>query len=163
MEDVKTFLRLLIKITIASIIISKIYITNRPRDHFIKDLLGISIKSTKECYKKKIFIHTIGGCAIALLIPLHKFIIYPAIQRCIPSIKIYQKFLLGMAIKVISIILPLVFDMSARRVNLKSHGNVSHCIFIQINMHYVLMLTALDGHYTGSRLTLADFALHKRF
>ena len=127
-EDVKTFLRLLIMITIASIIISEIYIINLTRDCFIKDLLGISIKSTNECYKNKFFIHTIGDCTISLLIPLQKFIIkfYPAIQRCIPSIKIYQRFLLGMAIKVASIVLLLVFDIT---VNLKRHGNVSHCIF----------------------------------
>ena len=131
MEDVKTFLRLLVITAIASIIISEIYITQRPRNLLIKELLDTnSIKSTKDCYKKEILIHTIGDCAIAFLIPLHKFIIYPAIQRCIPSIKIYQKFLLGVAIKIISIILLLVFDITARRDNFEYHGNTSHCIFL---------------------------------
>ena len=130
-EDVKTFLRLLVIIAVASIVTSELYITQKPRDRFIKELFDIdSFKSTKDCYKREIFIHTIGDGAIALLIPLHKFIIYPAIQRCIPSIKIYQKFLLGVAIKIISIILLLVFDMTARRNKLEYHGNnMSHCTF----------------------------------
>ena len=78
-EDVKTFLRLLVITAIASIY-TDIYITQRPRDRFIKELLDInSIRSTIECYKRKIFIHIIGDPAIALLIPLHKFIIYPSL------------------------------------------------------------------------------------
>ena len=123
-EDVKTFLRLLVITAIASIIISEIYITQRPRNLLIKELIDTDlIKSTKDCYKKEILIHTIGDCAIAFLIPLHKFIIkfYPAIQKCIPSIKIYQKFLLGVAIKIISIISLLVFDITARRDYLEYH------------------------------------------
>ena len=71
------------------------FVTYRPRDHFIKELIHISwnrIKTMKECYmymyKERFLTHTIGYCAIVLLIPLHKLIIYPATQKCFPSIKI---------------------------------------------------------------------------
>jgi peptide/histidine transporter 3/4 len=129
-EDVKTFLRISIITVIACVIISEIHLTYGLRDRFIKEMFDVSTKSTKECYKEKFFTRAIGDCAITLLIPLHKFIIYPAIQRFIPSIKIYQKFLLGVAIKITSISILLVFDITAaRRVYLEHHGNVSHCMF----------------------------------
>jgi hypothetical protein len=109
---------------------SEFYFTLRPRDRFIKELLGVSTKSTKECYKENFFTRAIGDFAITLFIPLHKFIIYPAIKGFIPSIKIYQKFLLGVAIKIINTTILLVLDVTARRVYyLEHHGNVSHCIF----------------------------------
>ena len=136
MENVKTFLRLIIIITIASIIISDIFVTYRPRDHFIKELIHISwhqIKTMKECYmyKERFLTHTIGYSAIVLLIPLHKLIIYPATQKCFPSIKIYQIFLLGTAIQIINITIELLFDITARRVYSEHHENVSQCIFQQ--------------------------------
>ena len=68
------------------------------------------------------------------------YLLFPksAIQRCIPSIKIYQKFLLGVGIKIISIILLLVFDITARRNKLEYHGNnMSHCTFYS-NQHNML-------------------------
>ena len=73
----------------------------------------------------------IGYCAMALLIPLHKLIIYRTTQRCFPSesIKIYQKFLLGVAIQIANTILLLVFDIIARRANFEHYRNVSRCIF----------------------------------
>ena len=157
-EDVKTFLRLLVITTIASIIISEIYITQRPRNLLIKQLLDTnSIKSTKDCYKKEILIHTIGDCAIAFLIPVHKFLIYPAIQRCIPSIKIYQKFLLGVAIKIISIILLLVFDITARRDNFEYHGNMSHCIFYR-NQHKIMLSSDFNNNWMAITLVLDSLA-----
>ena len=157
-EDVKTFLRLLVITAVASIVISEIYITQRPRNLLIKELIDTDlIKSTKDCYKKEILIHTIGDCAIALLIPVHKFIIYPAIQRCIPSIKIYQKFLLGVAIKIISIILLLVFDITARRDNLEYHGNMSHCIFYR-NQHKIMLSSDFNNNWMAITLVLDSLA-----
>ena len=42
-----------------------------------------------------------------------------------------------MAIKIISIIILLAFDITARRVNLEHHGNISYCIF-NSNQHSML-------------------------
>ena len=158
-EDVKTFLRLLVITAVASIVLSEVYITQRPRNLFVKELLDIdSIKSTKDCYKREILIHTIGDCAVAFLIPLHKFIIYPAIQRCIPSIKIYQKFLLGVAIKIISIILLLVFEITAiRDNNLEYHGNMSHCIFYR-NQHKIMLSSDFNNNWMAITLVLDSLA-----
>ncbi len=130
-EDVKTFLRLLIIMAIVSIIISEIFITYIPRDHLTKILLNTpSIKTMYKCYKERFLTNTIGYCATALLIPLYKLIIYPTMRRYIPSIKIYQKFLLGVVIQIANIIILLLFDIIARRrVNFEHHRNVSHCIF----------------------------------
>ena len=87
------------------------------------------------------------------------YLLFPksAIQRCIPSIKIYQMFLLGVAIKIISIILLLVFDITARRDNLEYHGNMSYCIFYR-NQHKIMLSSDFNNNWMAITLVLDSLA-----
>ena len=127
-EDVKTFLRLLIITVIANVLASKLLIIKIPREQLIKTLLHSNL--VRECYKDTFFTTTIGYCAVALLIPLYEFIIYPLIHRCIRSIKIYQKFLLGVTLQMVNVIVLIAFDLIARKAYLENHGNNTlQCLF----------------------------------
>ena len=115
-EDVKTFLRLLVIITTGSVLAGKIIATNVLSNQVIKRLQHTKLMlSFNHCYIEIFSTMTLGYAAIAIFIPLYEFIIYPVIQKCLPSIKIYQKFLLGMTLQVVKVIIIMAYDLTARK------------------------------------------------
>ena len=128
-EDVKTFLRLLVVTTIGSIIASIIIAFHKLRHRLIKALLytPFNIIITTECYRENYLTGTIGYSAVALLIPLYEFIIYPTTHRCIPSIKIYHKFILGVTLQIAAVTILIVFDSTAIKTH-QAHNSTIHCI-----------------------------------
>ena len=72
---------------------------------------------------------TIGYSAVALLIPLYEFIIYPIIHRCIPAIKIYHKFIFGVTLQIATVTILMVFDSMAIKTHQgDSNNSTNHCI-----------------------------------
>ena len=115
-EDVKTFLRLLVIITTGSVLTGEITATNVLSNQVIKRLQHTKLTlSSNHCYIEIFSTMTLGYAAIAIFIPLYEFIVYPVIQKCLPSIKIYQKFLLGMTLQVVKVIIIMAYDLTARK------------------------------------------------
>ncbi len=112
-EDVKTFLRLLIMIVIAGILGGQIMVLLIVTNTMNKRFLHTTISMVK-CYTETLYITAFGGNIIAVFIPLHEFILYPISHKCLPSIKIYIKFLLGMMLQVARVITLTVCDIKAR-------------------------------------------------
>ena len=64
---------------------------------------------------------------MALLIPLYELIIYPITHRWFPSIKICHKFILGVALQMLTVTFFLIFDSMAIKA-LQGFGNYTiHC------------------------------------
>ena len=115
-EDVKTFLRLLVIVVVASALIGEIFLQNYPSDHLINVLLNVQSLTpfSGECYRETFFITTLEYIATAVYIPLQEFILYPMLQRYLPSIKMYQMLVLGMVLQMARVITLMVFDITAR-------------------------------------------------
>ena len=64
---------------------------------------------------------------------------------------------IGVAIKIISIILLLVFDITARRDNFEYHGNMSHCIFYR-NQHKIMLSSDFNNNWMAITLVLDSLA-----
>ena len=130
-EDIKTFLCLLVIITIASITASIIITLHRLKYWLIKILLHTSsnIFIMSECYRESYLTYTIGDSAVVLLISLYEFIIYPTIHRCIPSIRIYHRFILGVTLQIVTVSILMVFDSTAIKTHQgDSNNSTINCI-----------------------------------
>ena len=88
----KTLIRLLIVTAIASILAGLIVIIHKLHHEINKGFIHFtSTQYLKVCYTEKFYAFALPFCIIAIFIPLHKFILYPTLQRCFSSVKIYQK------------------------------------------------------------------------
>ena len=123
-EDVKTFLRLLIVTAMASILAGLIVILRKLHNEINKGFIHFtSTQYLKECYTEKFYAVALPYCIIAIFIPLHEFILYPTLQRCFSSVKIYQKFFLGMTLQIAEVIMLIVCDVVARKKYIEHHGH----------------------------------------
>jgi peptide/histidine transporter 3/4 len=75
-----------------------------------------------ECYLKRFLTVAFGSSVIAILIPLYEFVIYPVFYKYLPSIKIYQKFFIGMALQLATLVTIIVLDVAARKTYIEEHG-----------------------------------------
>ena len=131
-EDVKTFLRLLIVLAIASALTGQILIIHKPMKQLIQIFLNTQSSTIpmRECYRENFFTTTIGYFAAAILIPLYEFFIYPTLQKSFPSIKTLQKIALGMTLQIANIIILIAFDLTARKTFYEHHDQETvQCIF----------------------------------
>ena len=123
-EDVKTFLRLLTVTAIVSILAGQIVILHELNHEINKGFIHFTSKQyLKECYTEKFYAFTLPFCIIAIFIPLHEFILYPTLQRCFSSVKIYQKLFLGTTLQIARVIMLIVCDVVARKKYIEHHGH----------------------------------------
>ena len=74
-----------------------------------------------------------GFCVAALAIPLYELIVYPTTQKCTPETKIYQKFLSGVIMQIIRVIIIIAFDLIARETYAEHHNQTTpECMHLQI-------------------------------
>ena len=123
-EDVKTFLRLLVMLVIASVLAGEVVMMYAFNYHFNNMFkLDQSTLSLKECYIAKLSTIMSGYSVTAIFIPLHELVLHPFLQKCFPSIKIYQKFLVGMILSIARIIILMIYDVIARKAYNEHHSN----------------------------------------
>ncbi len=87
-EDVKTFLRLLVITVVASVLVGQILVFNFLIDN-LTNVYSLTPLS-RECYRETFLTSTFEYIATAVYIPLHEFILYPALHRYFPSIKVFS-------------------------------------------------------------------------
>ena len=122
-EDVKTFFRLLVIVAIAGILMGEVEMMVQFNDQLIKIFQHAkSTLSLKECYTERFSIIAFGYGAIAILIPINEFTFYPLLQKCFSSIKIYQKFLVGILLQIARIIILITYDVTARKAYIEQHS-----------------------------------------
>ena len=125
-EDVKTFLRLLIFISIASVLTCEfpiIMMYKLVHEH-ISDTFkhNVSPLPFKICYADHLSTIASGYAPSVVLISLHEFIIYPCLRKCLTSIKIYQKVLVGVLLEMVQIVILMIYDITARKMYIDLHG-----------------------------------------
>ena len=99
-EDVKTFLRLLVMVALVGVLVSDMLLTHRQIGQLIH-VLKHTQSTIPKCYKERFLTTIIGFCAAALAIPLYELIVYPTTQKCTPETKIYQKFISGVMMQIV--------------------------------------------------------------
>ena len=79
-EDVKTFLRLIIITAIGSALIGETVVMFKVNNQIINTFQKArSTLSIKECYTDRLFTIVSGYSVIAIIIPLHEFVFYPSL------------------------------------------------------------------------------------
>ena len=149
-EDVKTFLRLLVILVVASALIGEIFVQNYPSDHLINVLSNVSLLTpfSGECYREMFFITTLEYIATAVYIPLQEFILYPTLQRYLPSIKMYQMLVLGMVLQMARVIALMVFDITARKVNANHNDtNLNRCLLYTDGKSHGLLSSIFNSRW----------------
>ena len=130
-EDVKTFLRQLIIVIPTSAFIGEVVVLDKPTRHILSCIQLPFTTNAGECYLERLFTIAFGCSIIAILLPLYEFVIYPILYTYLPSIRIYQKFLVGMALQLARLIAIIALDVAARKAYIEEHGKNTtiNCIF----------------------------------
>ena len=112
----KVFKHFIIITTIASIIVSEIYVTYRPRDRFIKDFLDIYWSHINVCYryKERFLTQTVGYWILCSNSSHTNTQIFHLSSHM--EMLSFNKISTSTAVQIINIIIELVFDITARRV-----------------------------------------------
>ena len=123
-EDVKTFLRLLVLLIPASAFMGEIIALENPnhRIFFHIQVPVSTFTNAGECYLERFFTVAFGSSIIVILVPLYEFVVYPILHKYLPSVKIYQKFLAGMALQLARLITLIVLDVAANKTYIEEHG-----------------------------------------
>ena len=123
-EDVKTFLRLLVIVAVVSLLFSEI-ITSYTLMLRLYKLLSLSVctdDSLRECYFKRSFL-VIVEYSWAIVLPLYEFIIYPIFYRFLSPIKTSMLLMTGVLLQVLLSVSLMLIEIMARHNSLDSGGN----------------------------------------
>ena len=123
-EDVKTFLRSLIVISIASVLTGEIVIMyilfyQRISDKFQQT---VSTLPFKKCYTESLSTIVFNYAPSVALLFLYELTIYPCLRRCFASVKIYHKLLVGVILEMLQIITLVAYDIKARKMYIDLRG-----------------------------------------
>ena len=135
---------------VASALIGEIFLQNYPSDHLINVLSNVQSLTpfSGECYRETFFITTLEYIATAVYIPLHEFILYPMLQRYLPSIKMYQTLILGVVLQMARVIALMVFDITARKAY-ADHNNVNlnRCLLHTDEKNHGLLSSSFNSRW----------------
>ena len=131
-EDVKTFLRLLTVVFVASSMPGIVTFVNILRNYLIKVVLDeevVAMPSIK-CYLNKLYANTMLITA-TILIPVHEFVFYPLLHKYFSWVKSYWKFSIGVIAQVVRVIVLMALELMARNKYSAQNGQNStlQCIF----------------------------------
>ncbi len=116
-EDVKTFLRLIIAIIFFSLLLGGIAPLHQLQQKYV-ELLEYSNQTDTEIIRG-IF----AFCNTVVLIPLYEFVFYPLFQRKLLWVQSYHKLILGVLLHTVRIITLMAFELSTRHTYLVQHGD----------------------------------------
>ena len=147
-EDVKTFLRLLVIAVIVSVMLGENFILLIPNIHLFPIFNSVEslIPFSKECYRVAFINYIFKYIAIAVYIPIHEFILYPILHKYFPSIKMYQKFALGMLLQIARVITLMTFDITARNKFIKQYERNITCLLLAHEIDYGLLSTSFNSY-----------------
>ena len=136
-------------VALVSVLVSDDQLIHRPIEQLIH-VLTHTQSTISECYKERFLTTTIGFCAAALAIPLYELIIYPTTQKCIPEIKLHQKFISVVIMQIVRVMIIIAFDLIAYA---EHHNRTTpECIFrydqgalsSSFNSHWIAIVQLLD-------------------
>ena len=128
-EDVKTFLRILAVTIFCSLVHSEAFLVYEHGNKLIQ-LISHHGNTVSECFVAAITSDLHFYCGI-ILIPVHEFIIYPLLYRYFHWAKSYYKFLFGVVLQIIRIVVLMLIEFEARSLYDRHYGSnmTIKCIF----------------------------------
>ena len=125
-EDVKTFLRLILVISLSGALPGPTIFLEYAESKLINQFLGPK-ELVEGCYTAKDLSLLYFGCGL-ISIPLYDFIIRPFFYKCIPEQSSYCKILLGFTFLLLSVLAYMSIDVYANQVMSSTTQNKT-CIF----------------------------------
>ena len=128
-ENVKTFLRLVVIIVLGSAVASGTF----SLFHLENQLGGLdNFDGLHKCRWKKTVTINLTQFSGALLVPLFEFIFYPLLQKCLSCVRSYQwKLSVGIVSQTARVIALMVIDVTARHNYLEHTNATIQCIFTE--------------------------------
>ena len=135
-EDVKTFLRLVVIISVAGNLFGEVIATDILRVNMWNKFIRTHTmdRSPYMCYSDVTFKQGFIYCG-AIAVPLYEFFIYPLFHRCLGKLndKSQWKVVLGVLLLIATIITLMLFGIIARKSYLENNINNNtssiHCVF----------------------------------
>lgn len=128
-EDVKSFLEILILIATCTIVCSGINAIEYAKEKIERRFYEWQENNGLHgCYERLTILYNDYLTAIVLVL-LYEFVIYPLCNRCLPQISITKKFLLGIVFFLLRIISLLSIEIVAFTEQLNSKNTTVTCIF----------------------------------
>ena len=137
-EDVKTFLRLILLIAVGGMMAGAISVTSSFRDKLVELVTNTDINESDmtspsaiaKCFRQVSLIHTIFNMVIMLIV-VHKLFLYPVFQRYYLQVESLQKMIIGIVGHTLTILTLMAYNVISRHVFTSSHGyNVTiQCTF----------------------------------
>ena len=122
-EDVKTFLRLLVIVAMVSISFGVIFTSYSLLLRLLK-LFSLQVCTDKSCYFKHSFI-AIVEFSWAFLLPIFEFIIYPIFHRFLSCIKTKALLMTGVLLQIPVAVSLMLIEIMARHNSLDSGSNIT--------------------------------------
>ena len=113
-EDVKTFLRFIVVLPVAVVVIGVIFISWQ----LLYKVMYL-LKETRKSYSSDAFVAFFANCGF-LILPLYEFFFYPVFHRCLEMLKSSWRFLLGILLLTVKLVALLVIEVIARHQYLES-------------------------------------------
>ena len=136
-EDVKTFLRLMVIIFFGSIVMSEIIPIHWVTDRMILTINGdnsdINLRLAINCFTKAIpYDMSPIICTIAV-IPLYEFLLYPFLHNYLSRVTSRCKILLGMVLQLARVVSLMLIELKARDAYLsqRGHNATIQCLFVE--------------------------------
>ena len=123
-EDVKTFLRLILVICVGTVIFYAVFISWHQLErvlNLLSDATNINKVFYHKCYLKEGFIDIFLFGSVIIL-PFYELIFYPIFHRCLEVISSRWKFISGVFLLIIEILALLVIEAIARHSHLSNNN-----------------------------------------
>ena len=122
-EDVKTFLRFVILVFVASVIFSVIYASWQLQYRIFHTLADTSNSEgnslLSKCFSNEVFINYLSSSGVIVL-PLYEFFFYPLFHRCLEMVKSSWTFIFGILLLMGKITAVLVIEVVVRHSYLEN-------------------------------------------
>ena len=121
-EDVKTFLRVIVIILLGTAAFGVIFASGQLQTsvtNMLTDTSNMKDDSLSKCYSKEVFINSLSFSPVIIL-PLYEFLFYPMFHRCLGMIKSHWTFILGVVLFISETVAVLVIETVARYKHLES-------------------------------------------
>ena len=129
MEDVKTFLRLILVIFVGTVIFYVIFLSWRQLErmlNLLSDATSISTIYYCKCYSKEAFVEVFFFGSVMIL-PFYELIFYPVFHQCLEKISSHWKFISGVFLLIVEIVALLVIETVARHSYLSNNNTTIPC------------------------------------
>ena len=126
-EDVKTFLRIIITIFVGTGIFYAIFVSLQQLERVLGLLTDTTSSSYRKCYSIEAFIES---CLFGsfIILPFYELFLYPIFHRCLEMINSRWKFISGVFLLIVETVTLLIIESIARHKYFRTNSNYNTSI-----------------------------------